>query len=260
MASKNELEADNVELRKKVERAVRELDRFGSELAEIVAGRNDVEARTLRIVARRACLVAGELGEELREELDVETVSVFIRVMRNEYTRKAIGGLIAGLAAKYGPEIIDHADLALDAVDDVLAVLGGLGGEPATGSPDPAGTASMTESDDEGAGNLLKDDGGRLLTDDGRPIRLEDGNAADSLSATAKPRTIEPTTDLPTVVTGHGTNVRATSGTADLTLDDSASARSGVVSEPLTAESLGRALNRERGNPEETRVENENLA
>jgi hypothetical protein len=164
MASKKELETDNVELRKQVERAIRELDRFGSELAEIVRGLDDAEARAIRILARRAHLVAEELGAELREGLDPETVGLLVRFFRHEYTRKAIGGLITGLAAKYGPELVEHAELALDAVENLAGI-----------------TAS----------------GSRIGLEQGGGLLLEDGNAEPSASVSVNPGTVTVQGEVP---------------------------------------------------------------
>ena len=203
MASKKEFEADNVELRKQVERAIRELDRFASELVEIVAGRDDGEARALQTLARRTRLVAEELGEELREGLDVETVGMLVGFIRHEFTRKAIGGLIAGVAAKYGPELIEHAEVALDAVDDVLSVLSGFGGENVARST-PSGAQVWEES----RGNV---------TVTGRSGEFVSGEE-DRADATVAPEVVEETAEVPTPLPDASSDprVRVNPGTLDV--------------------------------------------
>lgn len=136
MASKKELREQNVELRRAVEKAVRELDLFATDLAELVRIQGDAADPAVRILARRVHLVAEELGEELRGALDETTVNLFLRIARHWVTAAIVGGLIEGVAEKYGVSLVtaalDHADVAIGAVEKALDILSATAPIPTT--------------------------------------------------------------------------------------------------------------------------------
>jgi hypothetical protein len=122
---KAELEASNATLRALVEEAAGRLGTLAASLDWIVERRGGDEA--VELLARRARTLAELLSDELRGNPDEETIGLLVRLGRHWITRAVAEGVVTALAAKYGPDLIGHADAAIQAAEDVLGALGGVG-------------------------------------------------------------------------------------------------------------------------------------
>ena len=122
MTSKKEIEADNVELRKLVERTAGDLGSLADELDFVFDHGRDA---AVGLLATRARSLSELLATTLLEEFDVEAVGWISRLARHWIAKAVAVGLVEHFSAKYGGPAIEQTFGAVaGSLDSLLEAFG----------------------------------------------------------------------------------------------------------------------------------------
>jgi hypothetical protein len=181
---RKELEAENLELRKRVESTAADLGRLAEELDYVFQEGRDP---AVKLLAFRVRSLAGELSAELREEeLDVEGVGWVVRLAKHWVTRAVAIGVVQHLSGVHVGPVVDNAlGAAVDGLDSVLEMIAAVGSLPPTGTSFPRNIDGGSASDWSPTASAST----------GPPRTIDGGSAADF--SETKPTLDDPAAHLP---------------------------------------------------------------